>query len=188
MLSSDGGLRESVRERTATRSQDLEGNELQKPTDNGQDRYGTGEAPSTPDPLYATGDMDGEQNDEDVVKELALEEFQWDDKNAEEDGLAIPIRTVTGRAYKSFEEMMSDPTYPMSPMGKVWQEDANTPDEIAKTYRAIDVLDMKMKDVQEQFRQDIASAGWYPCYAYETSTEGSATLWIRYRLRKKGSL
>ena len=100
-------------------------------------------------------------NDEDVVRELALDEFEWDEKNAEDDELAIPIRTVTGRVYKSFEEMMSDPTYPMSPMGKIWQEDANTPDEITKTYRAIDVLDMKMRDVEEQYRQDIASAGWY---------------------------
>ena len=156
VLSSDGGLSESVRERTLTQRQEPEGDEIQKPTDNGQDRYKTGEAFSSPDPLDATGDMDGEQNDEDVVRELALDEFQWDEKNAEDDELAIPIRTVTGRVYKSFEEMMSDPTYPMSPMGKIWQEDANTPDEITKTYRAIDVLDMKMKDVEEQYRQDIA--------------------------------
>lgn len=161
VLSSDGGLRESIRERTVTQSQDLEGSELQKSTGDSPDRYDTRKAPSIPDPLDATGDMDAEQNDEDVVKELALEEFDWDERNAEDDELAIPIRTVTGRVYKSFEEMMSDPTYPMSPMGKVWQEDANTPDEITKTYRAIDVLDMKMKDVEEQFRQDIASAGWY---------------------------
>ena len=161
VLSSDGGLRESVRERTVAQRQEPEGDELQKPTDNSPDRHDTRKAPSIPDPLDAIGDMDGEQNDEDVAKELALEEFDWDERNAEDDELAIPIRTVTGRVYKSFEEMMSDPTYPMSPMGKVWQEDANTPDEIAKTYRVIDVLDMKMKDVEEQFRQDIASAGWY---------------------------
>ena len=161
VLSSDGGLRESVRERTLTQRQEPERDELQKPTDNGQDRYETGEAFSSPDPLNDTEDMNGEQHDEDVVKELALEEIEWDDRNVEDDELAIPIRTVTGRVYKSIEEMMSDPTYPMSPMGKVWQEDANTPDEITKTYRAIDVLDMKMKDVEEQFRQDIASAVWY---------------------------
>ena len=46
-------------------------------------------------------------------------------------------------------------------MGKVCEEDANTPDEIIKTYRAINVLNMRMNDVAEQFRQDIASAGWY---------------------------
>ncbi len=99
--------------------------------------------------------------DEDVVKKLALEEFELDEKDSEDDKLAFAIRAVTGRVYKSFEEMLSDPTLPMSPMGKTWQEDSNTPDEIIKTYRAIDVLDMKMKDVNEQSRQDIASAGWY---------------------------
>ena len=105
--------------------------------------------------------MNGEQNDVDVVKEIALEEFEWDDRNAEDDELSIPIKTVTGRVYKTIEEMMNDPTYRMNPMGKVWEEDANSPDEIIKTYKAIDVLDMKMKNVEEQFRQDIASAGWY---------------------------
>ena len=71
-----------------------------------------------------------------------------DEKDSEDDKLAFAIRAVTGRVYKSFEEMLSDPTLPMSPMGKTWQEDSNTPDEIIKTYRAIDVLDMKMKDVK----------------------------------------
>ena len=36
-----------------------------------------------------------------------------------------------------------------------------TPREITATYRAIDVLNMKMRYVDEQFRQDLASAGWY---------------------------
>ena len=161
VLSSDGGRRESVRERTLTQRQEPEGDELQKPTDNSQDRYETGKAFSSPEPLDATEDMNGEQNDVDVVKEIALEEFEWDDRNAEDDELSIPIKTVTGRVYKTIEEMMNDPTYRMNPMGKVWEEDANSPDEIIKTYKAIDVLDMKMKNVEEQFRQDIASAGWY---------------------------
>ena len=90
-----------------------------------------------------------------------MDEFDLDERHSGDDEPAIPIRTGTGRVYKSFEEMLSDPTYPMSPVGRVWQEDVNTPDEITKTYRAIDVLDMKMKDIAEQCRQDIASAGWY---------------------------
>ena len=159
VLSSEGGLRESVTEKTVTRDQDLEGTEIRKPTHNRQDP--DEHRLSTLASLDGASDPEGEQNDEDVVRKLAREEFEWDNSDAEEDRLAIPVRTSTGRVYRSFEEMLSDPTYPMSPMGKVWEEDANTADEIAKTYRAIDVLDLKMKDVKEQSRQDIASAGWY---------------------------
>ena len=161
VLSSDGGIRESVREQTVAWNQEFEGYESHEPTDNGQGDHDTEEPLSTPDPLDSTGDPSEELSDEDVAKELALDEFELEERHSEYDELAIPIRTVTGRVYKSFEEMLRDPTYPQSPAGKVWQEDVNTPDEIIKTYRAIDVLDMKMKDIEEQFRQDIASAGWY---------------------------
>ena len=161
VLSSDGGLRESVREQTVIWSQESEGDESHEPTHNGQGDHETEEPLSTPDPLDSTGDPGNEQCDEEIAKELALDEFELDERHSEYDEPAIPVRTVTGRVYKSFEEMLSDPAYPMSPAGKVWQEDVNTPDEITKTYRAIDVLDMKMKDIEERFRQDIASAGWY---------------------------
>ena len=161
VLSSDGGLRESVKEQTVTWSQESERDEPREQTHSGQSDHGTAEPLSTPDPLDSMGDPGNEQSDEEVAKELALDEFELGERQSEDDEPAIPIRTVTGRVYKSFEEMLNDPTYPMSPVGKVWQEDVNTPDEIAKTYRAIDVLDMKMNDIEEQFRQDIASAGWY---------------------------
>ena len=161
VLSSDGGLRESVREQTVTSSQESEGDESHEPTHNGQGEHKTEEPLSIPNPLDSIGAPGKEQSDEEVTKELALDEFELDERHSEDDELVIPIRTVTGRVYKSFEEMLSDPTYPMSPVGRVWQEAVNTPDEIAKTYRAIDVLDLKMKDIEEQFRQDIASAGWY---------------------------
>ena len=161
VLSSDGGLRESVKEQTVTWRQDSERDEPREQTHSGQSDHGMEEPLSTPDPLDSRGDPANEQSDEEVAKELALDEFELGERQSEDDEPAIPIRTVTGRVYKSFEEMLDDPTYPMSPVGKVWQEDVNTPDEIAKTYRAIDVLDMKMKDIGEQFRQDIASAGWY---------------------------
>ena len=161
VLSSDGGLRKSVREQTVTWSPESEGDESHKLMHNGQGDHETEEPLSIPDPLGSIGDPGKEQSDKEVAKELALDEFELDERHSKDDESAIPIRTVTGRVYKSFEEMLSDPTYPMSPVGKVWQEDVNTPDEITKTYRAIDVLDMKMKDIEEQFRQDVASAGWY---------------------------
>ena len=161
VLSSEGGVRQSVRERSVTRSQEPEVIEFKNPTQRNQGQLDAEETPSTPDSLGYSGYLGEEQNDQEAVKELALEEFNFDDQHSEEVEPSIPIRTVTGRVYKSFEDMFGDPTYPMSPVRKVWQEDLNTPDEIIRTYRAIDVLDMKMKDVSEQFRQDIASAGWY---------------------------
>ena len=161
VLSSHGGLRESVKEQTVTWSQEFEGDESQEPTHNGQGEHVTEKPLSVSNPLESIGVPSKEQSDEEVARQLALDEFELDERDSEDDEPAIPIRTVTGRVYKSFEEMLSDPTYPMSPVRKVWQEDVNTPDEITKTYRAIDVLDMKMKDIEEQFRQDVASAGWY---------------------------
>ena len=161
VLSSEGGVRESIREQSVTRSQEPEVIEFKNPTQRNQGQEDAEETPSTPDSLGYSGYLGKEQNDQEAVKELALEEFNFDDQHSEEVEPSIPIRTVTGRVYQSFEDMFGDPTYPMSPVRKVWQEDLNTPDEIIRTYRAIDVLDMKMKDVSEQFRQDIASAGWY---------------------------
>ena len=161
VLDSEGGTRESVSERTVKQNKQLNGNHLQTPTDF-NDGSNDGDAPlPTPDSANEAIDPNQIESDEEAAKELALDEFDWDNRESDGDSVAIPIRTVTGRVYKSFEEIMNDPSYPLSPMGKVWQEDANTPEEIIKTYRAIDVVDLKMKDVKSEFRQDLASAGWY---------------------------
>ena len=164
VLSSEGGIRESVKEQSVTQSPIFEGNEFQKPLRVHECSSEPDETRSTPDSLDASIERDNAKNDQEVTNELALDEFEWDNRWPEEGSLAIPIHTATGRVYKSFEEMMDDPSYPMSPMVKVWQEDSNTSDEIIKTYRAIDVLHLKMKDVDKEFRQDIASAGWYAMY------------------------
>ena len=161
VLASECGMRESVRERTILHSKQPDEDPLQMSMGENEGTIATNEPLSTPDRTDAPIEPNQIENDEEVAKELALDEFEWDSRQSDEGSVAIPIRTVTGRVYKSFEEIMSDPSYPMSPMGTVWQEDANTPDEIIKTYRAIDVVDMKMKDVKSEFRQDVASAGWY---------------------------
>ena len=161
VLSSDGGVRESVKEQTVTWSQESEEDESREPNHDGQFGHEQKEPLSTPGSVDSPDGLGEEQSDEEVAKELALGEFELDDRPSESGEPAIPIWTATGRVYRSFEEMLNDPTYPMGPVGKVWQEDVNTPVEIAKTYRAIDVLDMKMKDIDERFRQDVASAGWY---------------------------
>ena len=161
VLSSDVDLRESVKERTITQGQVSEKNELERPTHDNKHHLGRDKPLSIPDSLDTIGDAGKEKSDEEIVKELALEEFEFEEQDSQDHQVPIPVKTVTGRVYKSFEEMLSDPSYPMTPMGSVWQEEANTPEEIVKTYRAIDVLDWKMKNIAEEFRQDIASAGWY---------------------------
>ena len=161
VLASEGSIRESLSERTTTLSQQLDGNDFQAPTRVNESSSTTDETLPTYNSLATSTDPDKVNDDGEVAKELALDEFAWDNQQFEEDSPAILIHTATGRVYKSIEEMMSDPSYPMLPMGNVSDEDANTPDEIIKTYRAIDVLDMKMFYVKKEFRQDIASAGWH---------------------------
>ena len=107
------------------------------------------------------GEMETYPDDQSTVQELALDEFDWNKDETDGEIPAIPVRTVTGRVYGSFEEMMRDPSYPQRPFSKIWEEDANTAQEITATYRAVNVLKMKMDYVDEQFRQDLASAGWY---------------------------
>ena len=83
-------------------------------------------------------------------------------RTAREGSLKIPVvHRGTGRVYQSFEEAFSDPAYPMSPSKETWRERACSPVQIAKAYNAIDALDWKMHYIKEEFRQDIASAGWY---------------------------
>ena len=67
--------------------------------------------------------------------------------------LALPVHTTTGRVYKSFEEMLDDPTYPMPPITEPWLEETCTPEEMIKAYRVVATLDMKMDQVDEEFRQ-----------------------------------
>ena len=158
ILSSESGLEESFTELTISDSNGSEEINLQPWTQMPQDQIEPEETPTGSD---TTDDMESDLTDRSAVRELALDEFDWDDDEPREAIQAIPVRTVTGRVYGSFEEMMRDPSYPQRPFNKIWEEDANTSQEVTATYRAVDVLNMKMGYVGEEFRQDIASAGWY---------------------------
>ena len=119
-------------------------------------------APSSTVPLNVDGTetLQTAHRDEEAVKELAREEFEWEDDPGEQEEFSLPVHTTTGRVYRSFEEMLNDPTYPMPPITEPWLEEACTAEEMIKTYRVVATLDMKMDHVDEGFRQDIASAGW----------------------------
>ena len=161
ILSSESGLEESFTEQTIT---DGHGSEETNPQTWGRadkNKKEPEETPTISDVANELDDMESHLSDRSAVQELAINEFEWDKDLPRGGTSAIPVRTVTGRVYESFEEMMSDPSYPQHPFSKIWEEDANDPQEITATYRAIDVLNMKMGYVGEEFRKDLASAGWY---------------------------
>ena len=161
LIDSDSVIRESVKEELETQRYDFRDGRTEAtiPTDRGP--ASLPETPKISAPSEDSGIIDMPYNDEDAVLELAQEEFERDEENSEDEHLAIPIRTGSGRVYKSFEEMLSDPSYPMTPFSETWQEKSSTAEEIIQAYKSVDVLDMKMAHVQDQLRPDVASAGWY---------------------------
>ena len=58
--------------------------------------------------------------DEDAVQEIAFEETASSDRGvAVGDGIPV-FHGGTGRAYRSFEEMIEDPAFPMGPASEPW--------------------------------------------------------------------
>ena len=149
--SSEGKSQEHVKERTVTQELPLD------------DDFQTTGRTDWADDVTTQGHeaQEPESSDEEAVQELALEEHEWNDERPG-DRFTIPVvHRGTGRVYKSFEEAISDPAYPMSTPKKSWQEKACSPEEIVKACAAIDTLGWKMEYIKEDFRQDVASASWY---------------------------
>ena len=159
--SSEGERQERVKERTVTQEHQAGGDD-----DHLIGRVGRDDDVTTKEsPESELGDDLGvpalEQGEKKAVQEIALEEGEWNDGRPG-DSFTIPVvHRGTGRTYKSFEDAFNDPAYPMSPMKTTWQEKRSSPDEIAKTYGAVETLVYKIANVREEFRQDVASAGWY---------------------------
>ena len=159
--SSEGERRERVEERIVTQEHQAGDDD-----DHLTGRMGRDDDVTTKEsPESELGDDLGapalELSEKEAVEEIALEEGDWNDGRLG-DSFAIPVvHRGTGRTYKSFEDAFNDPAYPMSPMKTTSQEKRSSPDEIAKTYGAVETLVHKMANVREECRQDVASAGWY---------------------------
>ena len=160
-ISSDIKQRESVKERVSTQDLDIEhrGSWDLCPAE----KEGEAEAKH---PVFEIEQGSEEQNsrdsEEEVAKDLALAEREWNDDRRPEDELRIPvIHRGSGRTYKSFEEMLDDPEAPMSPSTKTWEVSACSPEEIVKSYGAVATLAMKIPQVEVEHRQDAASACWH---------------------------
>ena len=158
--SSEGERRERVEERIVTQEHQAGDDD-----DHLTGRMGRDDDVTTKEsPESELGDDLGvpalELSEKEAVEEIALEEGDWNDGRPG-DSFAIPVvHRGTGRSYKSFEDAFNDPAYPMSPMKTTSQEKRSSPDEIAKTYGAVETLVHKMANVREECRQHVASAGW----------------------------
>ena len=160
VLSSDVKRREIVEERVATK--DLETDdagirELRRVEERD-------EAARQLPPLKTEQEQmktDCENDDDAVVKELALEERDWNDENGRDECVIPVVHRGSGRRFKSFGEMLEDPTAPMSPYAKTWEASACSPEEIAKSYGAVATLALKITRVAVEHRQDAASACWH---------------------------
>ena len=159
--SSEGERREHVKERIVIQEHQAGDDDDHLNGRMGRDDDATTKEPPELELGYNLGVPALEQSEKEAVQEIALEEGDWNDGRPE-DSFAIPVvHRGTGRTYKSLEDAFNDPAYPMSPMKTTWQEKRSSPDEIAKTYGAVETLVHKIANLREEFRQDVASAGWY---------------------------
>ncbi len=104
----------------------------------------------------------GDEDDEDAdAKELALDERDWNDEHARDEFVIPVVHRGSGRTFKTFGEMMEDPTAPMNPSAKTWEASACSPEEIAKSHGAMATLALKVIRVAVEHRQEAASACWH---------------------------
>ena len=112
-------LRESISEKEFTQSENLESEKTEKPSRSHLDSHAKVDAHLVDRESPNLGDdIDDGVLEQSATKEIAREEFEWDESRSQEDQSAVPVMTCTGRVYKSFEEMLSDPTYPMRPLAR----------------------------------------------------------------------
>ena len=104
----------------------------------------------------------GRSTDEDAIaKEVALGERDWNDEHGGEE-LVIPVvHRGSGRVFRSFGEMLDDPTSPMSPFSDTWEVSACSPEELAKSHGLVATLALKITRVAVEHRQEAASASWH---------------------------
>ena len=160
VLSSDIERRESVEERVATKELDTDDRGTQE-LSRARDHEDVGiDRPDLENPQES--EEPGDTSDEDAVaKEVALDERDWNDEHGREEFVIPVVHRGSGRTFKSFGEMLEDPTAPMSPFAKTWEISACSPEEIAKSYGAVATLALKITMVAVEHRQEAASACWH---------------------------
>ena len=160
VLSSDIKRRESVEERVATEDLETDGRgfrDLRRAEERDEAAQQISVLETEQESMVRGG-----RDDEDVVaNEIALEERDWKGEDGGEEFVIPVVHRGSGRRFKSFGEMLEDPTAPMSPFAKTWEVSACSPEEIVKSYGAVATLALKTTRVAVEHRQEAASACWH---------------------------
>ena len=133
ILSSGSERQENVREKTVTRDSDEA--EQGAPKSMGLDNEDGAPGRRGQEALGGNAASESATTDEDVVKGIALDASALNDRGARIDEDISIVHTGTGRAYKSFEEMLGDPALPMGPASEPWAEEALSREEVLKILR-----------------------------------------------------
>ena len=160
VMSSDVEQEESVAESAVIRDLETDGRGIREL---GRDARREWRA-LQPSALVAGKDADesGDEGGEDaVVNELALGERDWNEESGEDEFVIPVIHRGSGRTFRSFGDMLKDPTAPMNPMVQTWEASACSPEEIVKSYGAVATLATKIAHVAVEHRQEAASACWH---------------------------
>ena len=160
VLSSDIKRRESVEERVATKDLETDDQgilELRR----AEEREDAGSEHPALEIEQESGQAGDEDDEDAVAKELALDERDWNDEHGRDEFVIPVVHRGSGRTFRTFGEMLEDPTAPMSPFAKTWEVSACSPEEIVKSYGAVATLALKVTRVAVEHRQEAASACWH---------------------------
>ena len=160
VLSSDIKRRESVEERVATKDLETDDRgilELRRAEER-EDAGSEHPALEIEQESGAAGDADDEDA---VAKEVALDERDWNDEHGRDEFVIPVVHRGSGCTFKSFGEMLEDPTAPTGRFAKTWEVSACSPEEIVKSYGAVATLALKVTRVAVEHRKETASACWH---------------------------
>ena len=160
VLSSDIKRRESVEERVATKDLETDDQRILE-LRRAEEREDAGAEHSALEIEQESGEANDADDEDAVAKELALDERDWNDEHGRDEFVIPVVHRGSGRSFKTFGEMLEDPTAPMSPFTKTWEISACSPEEIVKSYGAVATLALKVTRVAVEHRQEAASACWH---------------------------
>ena len=160
VISSDVKRRESVEETVATKDLETDDRRIRDLRQD-EEREDARSQRSVLEIEQQSEEPGGADDEDAVAKEVALDERDWNDEHDRDEFVIPVVHRGSGRTFKSFGEMLEDPTAPMSPLAKTWEVSACSPEEIVKSYGAVATLALKITWVAVEYRQEAASACWH---------------------------
>ena len=160
VISSDVKRRESVEETVATKDLETDDRRIRDLRQD-EEREDARSQRSVLEIEQQSEEPGGADDEDAVAKEVALDEREWNDEHDRDEFVIPVVHRGSGRTFKSFGEMLEDPTAPMSPFAKTWEVSACSPEEIVKSYGAVATLALKITRVAVEHRQEAASACWH---------------------------